>query len=128
MTEAVEWGTRARALKDELASIEQGAERALIPPDAMEGMRRAVDHCRMALWAAAVTASDAANAGEAAILAARLVRVQEMCERIVEAIAAGRVWAGTPGLGRFLASLEATERSVKPLLEESASAQGTSSG
>ena len=122
MTEAIDWNARARALTVELAEFESAAGQALIPAEAMAAMRRGVDHCRTALWAVSIQGSSEYES-MAAILAARLARVQEMCNRIVEEIAAGRVWVGTPGLGRFVATLEATERYVKTLLEASASAQ-----
>ena len=124
MTETMDWVTKAQALKAELLNIEQAAGQGRIPLEAMEEMRRGVDHCRNTLWDVVIAAGNAEHARDAAILAARLVRIQEMCERIVEAIATGRVWTGTPGLGRFLASLEATERSVKALFEDSAASHG----
>lgn len=119
MTGTIDWNVRAEALKGELASVENAAAAGQVAAEAMSELKRAVDHCRTALWAATITSSDAQHASDAALLAARFVRVQEMCERIVEAVAAGRIWTGTPGLGRFLASLEATERTVRPLLDES---------
>lgn len=123
MMETVSWDVRARVLRQELASIERAAAAGHLSKEVISEMRPAVDRCRTSLWAAAIADTQSQSAAEAALLAARLVRVEEMCERIVEAIAKGNVWAGTPGLGRFLAALEATERTVKPLLDESVSAQ-----
>jgi len=121
--EVMDWITRAQALNSELAKIEEAAANGSIPSEAITKMRHGVDHCRTALWAAVVGSSQSECESKAAILASRLARVQEMCNRIVEEVAAGRIWLGTPGLGRFVATLEATEKYVRSLLEESDSAQ-----
>ena len=124
MTESTDWNARAEALVQELARVEQAASEARIPYEPLGQMRRGVDHCRTALWAAATAPLGTEYEAAAAVLAARLVRVEEMCHRIVEEIAAGRVWVGTPGLAKFLVSLEATEKFVRPLIEEADSARG----
>ena len=123
MTETSDWKREAQAVKTQLGVIERAAVEGVIPPDAIAEVRGAVDHCRTTLWAAATASSSTESGRAAAILAARMARVQEMCDRIVEQVAAGRVWMGTAGLGRFVASLDATERCIRLLLEESASAQ-----
>ncbi len=123
MTETVDWIREAQTLKSQLGAIERAAVEALIPPETIADLRGAVDHCRTALWDVVVASSDEGSGREAVILASRLSRIQEMCSRVVDGIAAGRVWAGTPGLGRFLATLDVTERCVKSLLEESAAPQ-----
>jgi hypothetical protein len=121
VTETVDWMRETQALKAQLGIIERAAVEGVIPPEAIVEVRSAVDHCRITLWAAANASSNTGRT--AAILAARMARVQEMCDRIVEQVAAGRVWMGTAGLGRFVATLDATERCVRSLLEESAAAQ-----
>lgn len=126
MTESIDWLRETQALKAQLANIERVAVEGEIPPEAIAEVRSAVDHCRTTLWAAATASSSTESARAAAILAARMARVQEMCNRIVEQVAAGHVWMGTAGLGRFVASLDATERCIRLLLEESASAQSGS--
>jgi len=125
VTETTDWMREAQAAKTQLGVIERAAVEGVIPPEAMTDVKSAVDHCRTTLWAAATAlSSDADSARMAAILAARLARVEEMCNRIVEEVAAGHIWMGTAGLGRFVATLDATERCIRSLLEESASAQG----
>ncbi len=122
MTEtALDWVGRAETVKGELVAIERAATQSAIPPDVITQLRSAVDHCRTTLWAV-VTASGQ-EGREAAILAARLARIEEMCARVVDEIAAGRVWVGTPGLGRVVAALDETERRVKLLLKQSASVE-----
>ena len=123
MTESMDWVRETQALKAQLANIERVAVDGAIPPEAIAEVRSAVDHCRTTLWAAASASSSTESERAAALLAARMTRVQEMCDRIVEQVAAGHVWMGTAGLGRFVASLDATERCMRLLLEESASAQ-----
>ncbi len=122
MTETFDWVREAQALKARLGSIEQAAGQGVIPPEALLELRSAVDHCRVALWMA-TTSNNTEFGSTAAILGARLSRVQEMCDRIVEEVVAGRVGAETPGLGRFVATLGATEQYVRSLLEQSAATQ-----
>jgi hypothetical protein len=124
VTEPVDWSREAQAVEAQLGLIEQAAVEGVIPPEAMTAVKSAVDHCRTTLWAAATaSSSDADSARTAAILAARLARVEEMCNRIVEEVAKGHIWVGTAGLGRFVATLDVTERCIKALLQESASAR-----
>ena len=124
MTETTDWMREVQAVKTHLGAIERAAVEGTIPTEAIAEIKSAVDHCRTTLWAAVTAAaSDADSARTATILAARLARVEEMCNRIVEEVAAGHIWVGTAGLGRFVATLDVTERCVKALLEESASSQ-----
>jgi hypothetical protein len=125
VTETTDWMREAQAIKAHLSSIERAAVEGKIPPEPMTTIKGAVDHCRTTLWAVVTAAaSDADSARTATILAARLARVEEMCNRIVEEVAAGHIWVGTAGLGRFVATLDVTERCVRALLEESVSSQG----
>lgn len=124
MTEPMNWDTRAQALNAELASVEQAAVKALIPPEAIAQMRQGVDHCRNTLWDVLIASSKDESGRDAIILASRLSRIQEMCSRVVDEIVAGRMWSGTPGLALFVAALDETERRVRKLLEESTSSRG----
>ena len=121
MAETTDWLREAKAVRAQLENIERAAVDGNVSPEAIAEVKSAVDHCRTALWAA-TAAGDAESVRTAALLAARLARVQEMCDRIVDEVAAGRVWVGTPGLGRFVATLDLTERCVRALLEDSAAA------
>lgn len=120
MTEATDWLLEAKAVRAQLAKIERAAVDGGVPAEAIAEVKSAVDHCRTTLWSASIAAGDAESVRTAALLAARLARVQEMCDRIVDEVAAGRVWVGTPGLGRFVATLDVTERCVRALLDDSA--------
>ena len=120
MTGTTDWLREAKTVKAQLENIERAALDGIVPAEAIAEVKGAVDHCRTTLWSAVTASSDAESARTAALLAARLARVQEMCDRIVEEVAAGRVWVGTPGLGRFVATLDVTERCVRSLLEETA--------
>jgi len=124
VTETIDWVRETQVIKTQLANFERAAVEGVIPPEAITEVKSAVDHCRTTRWAVVTaSSSDADSARTAAILAARLARVEEMCNRIVEEVAAGHIWVGTSGLGRFVATLDVTERCVKALLAESASAQ-----
>lgn len=65
----------AEALKRELTSIETAAAAGAIPAEASKEIRRAVDNCRTALWAAAIASVNGQHTSEAVLLAARFVRV-----------------------------------------------------
>ncbi len=119
MTEPMEWVARAQALKKEMASIEQAATQGDVPLEVIADMRPGVDHCRNTFWDVVIASSKGDSGRDAAVLASRLSRIQEMCSRVVDEIVAGRVWSGTPGLARFVSALEETERRLKFLLEES---------
>ncbi len=121
-----DWSVRAQGLNADLRSIEEAAGHGQIPPDAIAEIRRAVDHCRNTLWDVVIATSKEGGGRDAVLLASRLSRIQEMCSRVVEEIAAGRVWSGTPGLARFVAALDETERRVNSLLHECATADGAS--
>lgn len=117
----MDWSQEAWELRSRLSAIEGAANSAAIPAPILKELKSSVDHCRTALWAAALAAEE--NEGyqsTALILSARLQRIQEMCERIQDDIAHGRLWKETPGLGRFVATLGETERSVRSLIEQSA--------
>ena len=128
MTESCDWVQESKTLRGQLSNIERGAVEGVIPPEAIAEVRSAVDHCRTTLFAAATASCSTESQRAAAILAARMARVQEMCGRIVEQVASGEVWMGTAGLGRFVAALDATERTLRQLLEESAPPQSKSVG
>ncbi len=121
MSEIIDWTREVQALKRQITNIEQAAGQGVVPSEAIADLRGAVDHCRTALWGAAMASTNPEYSSAAAILNARLTRVQEMCDRIVEEVVAGRVCVGTPGLSRFLVTLTATEQYVRAILEESAS-------
>ncbi len=123
MTESCDWVLETKTLKAQLANIERAAVEGVIALEAIAEVRSAVDRCRTTLYAAATASCSTESERAAALLAARMARVQEMCGRIVEQVAAGQVWMGTAGLGRFVASLDATERCLRQLLEESGSRQ-----
>lgn len=119
----MDWSHEAWEMRSRLSAIETAANSASIPPTILKELKASVDHCRTALWAASLAVQDAEGyESTALILSARLQRIQEMCERIQDDVASGRLWKETPGLARFIAALGETERSVRALLEQSDSA------
>jgi hypothetical protein len=113
-------------MRTRLSAIESAANSASIPAHIVKELKSAVDHCRTALWAASLAAQDTkGHEANALILASRLQRVQEMCQRVQDDISNGRVRKETPGLGRFVATLGETERCVRSLIDQSAAGGGT---
>ena len=121
----MDWSQEAWEMRSRLSAIESAANSASIPAPIVKELKAAVDHCRTALWAAALAAQDTEGyESTAIILSARMQRIQEMCARIQDDIAHGRVWKETPGLGRFVATLGETERCLRSLIDQSAPGAG----
>jgi hypothetical protein len=114
MPDLVDWTTTVEAVKASLAAVETAATAANIPPLVMEELKSAVDHCRTTLWAA-LLAAQTTYEGTSAIVAARMNRVQEMCGRIREDVAAGRIGRDTPGIAACHASLADTGEAFRLL-------------
>lgn len=115
----MDWSHEAWEMRTRLSAIESAANSASIPPPIVKELKSAVDHCRTALWAASLAAQDGQGyESTALILSARLQRIQEMCERVKDDVAKGRIWRQTPGLGRFVDTLSETERLVRSLVEQ----------
>ncbi len=119
MPESQDWFTQIARMKEGLALVEEGATARVIPADGLTELKSAVDHCRTTLWAALLAVQTDANASTAMILATRVQRIREMCERVQEDITEGRMWKEKLGLLQFLATLGETERSVRALLNHS---------
>ena len=118
----IDWSFETQTVKARLSSIEKAAVAGEISAEVIGEIRSAVDHCRTTLWGATAAITNATQGAAAVLLTARLLRVQEMCDRIVEEVRVGRVWMGTPGLAAFVTTLTATEQCVRTLLEQSAAA------
>jgi ABC-type methionine transport system ATPase subunit len=117
--DSFDWATEVAQIKSSLAVIESAAASAVIPPALLAEVKSAVDHCRTTLWAVVLATTNDNYESTALILASRMQRVQEMCGRVQEDVTQGRMWKETPGLGRFVATLGETERSVRSLLDQS---------
>jgi len=114
MPDPVDWSTKVEAIRMSLDAVESAATAANIPPLVMEELKSAVDHCRTTLWAA-LLAAQTTYEGTSAIVVARIHRVREMCGRIREDVAAGRIGRDAPGIAACHASLADTQEAFRSL-------------
>jgi hypothetical protein len=116
VSDPVDWIAEIEIMKGRLTAIESAAAAARIPLLVIEELKSAIDHCRKTLWAAK-TSTETTYEGSSAIVAVRIKRVREMCCRVREDVAAGRIWKDTPGIAACHASLADTQEAFRSLFD-----------
>lgn len=107
-------------IKERIGEVETAAGEGRIPPDVATEVKSVVDHCRTTLWGVIAGASSDAQEAYTAIAAARLQRTGEMCQKIQEDVAAGRIGADTPGVSTCYAFLVSAEKALRALPKSAA--------
>lgn len=120
---AIDWAAECERFKATVGSIDGAAAEAKIPPETLRQLKSVVDELRTNLWAALNATRGGPGENTSLILSMRLQRVQEMCDRVREDVAEGRVVQDIADLGRFVATLGEIERCVRSLLEQTTKSQ-----
>ena len=116
----VDWTAMVEAIKQRIADVENAANDGKLPPFVVSEVKSVVDHCRTTLWGVMVGTELDSREGYTAIVTARLQRIGEMCQRIQEDVAAGRIGSDTPGVATCYAFLVAAERALRALPKSAA--------
>lgn len=115
MNNVIDWTAMVEAIKERIAEVETAAAEGRIPPAIAQEVKSVVDHCRTTLWGVLAGASGDGHEAYAAIATARLQRTGEMCQKIQEDVATGRINSDTPGVSTCYAFLVGAEKALRAL-------------